>query len=490
MTGRGGGSGSSVDSLMLAGVKIITLASSMVNTMILSHSLSLGAYGTYAQGVLLVTVCSDGTVLGLADAVNYFFNRGGRWGSARDYVRTIALLQTVIGLATAAALFLLRGAVGDYFDNPLLPGLVLLLAFRPMLTNMTAVLQVLIVSVGRARAIAVRNLMFSVLKLCAVMVTALVTSSIAGLFVMLLALDVLSVAWFWDCFRRWHYMILPSPPNLLRIKEVLSFSLPMGVYVMSASLMRQVGALVIGMNEPTERYAVYANATLVLPLDVVVSSFLTVIIPIVTRYLGSGRKDKVRVLFRHYLAIGYLTTVTLGVACFVVSPELIQVLYGARYLDGLGVFRLYLVSTMVRFAGLSLILSAAGRTRALMLVSLGAVAASVALCPLLYAWVGFTGPAVASVAVTLGMTGTLLGMSLGEIDCRLATVFDFGGLLRYGVTVLLAVVIGYVVRRALIMGGLPVLAVAAAVMLVMCALMLLLNRRSLASSLRAINSMK
>ena len=77
-------SGSAVDSLLLASVKLVTLGSTMANTMILSHSLSLEAYGTYAQGVLLVTLCADATILGLADAVNFFFNRDSRESAGRE----------------------------------------------------------------------------------------------------------------------------------------------------------------------------------------------------------------------------------------------------------------------------------------------------------------------------------------------------------------------------------------------------------------------
>ncbi|MBW3069370.1 MULTISPECIES: oligosaccharide flippase family protein [unclassified Actinomyces] len=483
-------SGTSTDSLLLASVKVVTLASAMVNTMILSHSLSLTAYGTYAQGVLLVAVCSDGTILGMVDAVNYFFNRGGRNASAREYVRTILGLQTVIGLVTAIVLVVARGAIGGYFSNPLLEPLIVLLALRPMLTNMMSMLQVLVVSIGRARAIAVRNLAFSALKLTAVLITALVTSSIAVLFVMLLALDLASVLWFWDCFRRWQYLLLPARPRWLLARDILAFALPMGVYVMTSSVMRQVGALVIGMYETTERYAVYANASTVLPLDVIPNSFLTVIIPIVTRYLGAGRKDLVRRLFHHYLAVGYLTTVTFCVATMVVAPEVIQVLYGARYLGGLAVFRLYLITTMVRFAGLSLILSAAGRTRTLMAVSLAAVAANIVACPAMYALLGFVGPAVASVGVNLAMTCVLLRLSLKEIDGGFASAFDARTLGRFALTAAAVALAGQGLRAVLHALGVPVLGIAVAVLCAVSAAILLLNRRSLATSLREINAMK
>ena len=483
-------SGSAVDTLLLAGVKFVTLGSTMANTMILSRSLSLEAYGTYAQGVLLVALGADATVLGLVDAVNYFFNRDRRQDVAREYVNSIFVIQTAIGLVTAVLLVALRGAIGGYFSNPMLPALVVLLALRPMLTNMTSMFQVLIMSIGRAKAIAIRNIVFSALKFTAVLVTALLTSSIAVLFAMLLALDVLSVLWFWDCFRRWKYMIRLIRPRWGRIREILAFSLPMAVYVLTASLMRQVGELVIGMHESTQRYAIYANCATVLPLDVVSASFLTVIIPIVTRYIGAGRKDRVRLLFRHYLAVGYLTTVTFSVSCFVVAPEAIQVLYGARYLPGYTVFCLYLVTTMVRFASLSLILSAAGRTKALMVISLTAVVLNAVLCVVLYALMGFVGPAVASVAVNVGMTAVLIRLSLKEMDGGLATAFDAGALGLYSLSTLAAALGGWALRRALVALGLPALVITVLVMCAVSATVLLLNIKSLTASLRALNSMK
>ena len=97
---------------------------------------------------------------------------------AREYVNSIFVIQTAIGLVTAVLLVALRGAIGGYFSNPMLPALVVLLALRPMLTNMTSMFQVLIMSIGRAKAIAIRNIVFSALKFTAVLVTALLTSSI------------------------------------------------------------------------------------------------------------------------------------------------------------------------------------------------------------------------------------------------------------------------------------------------------------------------
>ena len=484
-----GRSGGSVDSLLLAVVRIVTLSSTLANTMILSHTLSLSDYGTYAQGVLVVALCSDIVVLGQLDAVNYFFNKNGQGRIARRYVNTCFLIQATVGAAAALILVVGSGRIGAYFGNPGLSGLVGYLALRPMLTNMTGMFQVLIVAIGRARAIAARNLVFTALKFLAVLVTALVTSDIALLFAMLLALDVASVVWFWNCFRRWGHLVRPTWPRWFRLRQILSFCLPMGVYVGTSSLMRQTGALVIGMNEPTGRYAIYANTSTVLPLDVISLSFLTVIIPVLTRYISAGERRRALTLLRHYLSVGYHTTVTLAVACFAAAPELIRVLFGADYLPGYTVFSLHLALAAVRFAGMSLVLSAAGRTRTLMAVSLAALAANAALSAGLYAAIGFVGPALASVTVNVAMTAVLLHLSLRELSGTWRQAFDPTGLGRYLLVAVLALAAGLLARLVLDRIGAPVVLTAVVVVAAVAGLIVVLTRSQLAASLRAINAM-
>lgn len=482
--------GASADSLFLAFVKFFTLGTGIINTMILSHSLTLEAYGTYSQGNLIVTLCADATILGLADAANYFFNRGSDRGRLEDYVNTVFTIQLVVGTATALGIVLAQESIVGYFDNPLLRPIFVYIAFRPMLTNMASVMQVLVVSVGKARMIAVRNAAFSLLKLLAVLLTALVTSSVAILFAVLLVLDLLTAAWFWAIFRRSRFAVRPVPLRAPLVREILAFSVPMAVYVLTNSFTRQLGALVIGANESTGDYAIYANCATVLPLDVVSASFLTVMVPLVTRYIGSGDFPKARELFRHYLAIGYLTTATFSVACLVVAPEMVRVLYGESYLPGLPVFRLYLVAGMVKFANLSLILSASGKTRSLMAVSVSSVVVNAAACVAAYSAIGFEGPAVATVAVYVATMAALLFMSMRELRGRVSDAFDPRAVASYVASTASAAALGVAAKALLSLAGVPWLLSAALTALLVVGVTLLLNRKHLAASLRAINRMK
>ena len=62
------------DSIALAFVKIFTMASSILATMILSKTLPLEEYGTYSTGNLIITTATLISAFGLIDTVNYYYN--------------------------------------------------------------------------------------------------------------------------------------------------------------------------------------------------------------------------------------------------------------------------------------------------------------------------------------------------------------------------------------------------------------------------------
>lgn len=66
--------GASWDSVFLTFVKLVTTLTAILQTKILSVGLSLSDYGTYSQANVVVSVCTAILLLGLVDAINYFYN--------------------------------------------------------------------------------------------------------------------------------------------------------------------------------------------------------------------------------------------------------------------------------------------------------------------------------------------------------------------------------------------------------------------------------
>ena len=412
----------SADSILLVLVKAFTVMSGILSTAILSRALSLELYGTYSQLNLVSTTGTSLTALGLVDAVNYYYNKTHNRKEQKDYLDTIAGLQVIIGFCAGLVILICNRIIVNYFENKLLAPLLIYVAFRPMFANIVTSLQVLQVSVGRAKAIAIRNAILSVLRLGAILITAYVTYNIKTILITFMVFEIAVAFYFKVTFEKEQFKISWFKINWTKAKEIMRYSVPMGIYIMTNSLSRDMDKLVISRFCGTEQLAVYSNCSTLLPFDIVSSAFLTVIVPIMTRYINSKETEKGRNLFKNYFRIGYITTFTFTIASIVLSKEMILMLYGEKYLPGQSIFILYTIVDMLKFANLSLVLTANGETKTLMKYSIIALIANFILNILFYIIFGFVGPAISTVIITGILTFALTkksAMILGTIIRKL-----------------------------------------------------------------------
>ena len=160
--------GASVDSLMLTFVQLVTYGTNIVYTKMISVSLSLADYGTYSAVNLVLTLVTAVTLFGLGDCLNYYFNNQTvcrEEDTRRSYVNTIYLVQFLIGAIAAAILVIAGGGISGYFENPALKPLLYIICMKPLLQNAVHLYQVLFVSGGRSRIIALRNLILALLRI-------------------------------------------------------------------------------------------------------------------------------------------------------------------------------------------------------------------------------------------------------------------------------------------------------------------------------------
>ncbi|MBQ9469268.1 MAG: oligosaccharide flippase family protein [Clostridia bacterium] len=424
-------SGAASDSMILTFVKFVTMALGLVITKLLSTQFSRSDYGTYAQAIQVSHTVVSLTILGLTNATSYYYNKTEDKDLKRGYVQTIFGMEYIIGLVGAILIMALNVPIALYFGNDAVKPLLWFVAFMPLMTNLINMLQVLFVSVGKAKVIAVRNLIVSLCRLAAVAVACFVTKSVIVMMIATLVLDVGQVLFFMITFAKHDFAVLPKI-TWKYVPEILKFCLPMAVYVLSNSLMRDIDKYVIGYFASDEVYAVYYNASKVLPFDVMTTAFATVLVPIITRQINSGRKSEAAGAYREYLRFGYLTTWLLTAAAIVSAKPLMTLLYDEKYLDGLTVFILYLVVEMIRFANITTVLSASGKTVKLMTVSVGAMLLNAALDVPAYLITekyapgsGIVGPAAVTVFITALMCFLLILMGKKELGASWSALFDF-----------------------------------------------------------------
>lgn len=417
--------GTAADSIVLTFVKVVTAVLGLAVTKLMAVNFSLTEYGTYSQGMLIVTTATSLSIFGLTNAVNYYYNAKADEKEKEAYVSTIFTLQYIIGLVVASIIIIGNIPIIKYFNNESLKNVIFFAAWLPLMNNLLHMLQVLFVSVGKAKLIAVRNFVLSVLRLIVVAIACYLVKNIVFIFILTLCLDIIQILYFTISFEKIKFKISVRKFNKSYLKPILIFSIPMAVYVLTNELSRDIDKYIISFFSDTETLGIYSNAAKVLPFDMITASFFTVLVPIITRQVSARNNEEAKNTFKSYLRLGYLTTWIIVSGVIVNAKEAMLFLYDDKYISGLPVFIVYLVVDMIKFASTPLILTAKGKTKTLMICSISALAVNFVLNILGYKLFGIIGPAVVTFIVTFGLIIALLILGAREIKCSVFAFFDF-----------------------------------------------------------------
>lgn len=446
------------DATLLALVRLMTMCLSLVTTRVLSTYLSTFAYGTYAQVMLITTTATSLTIMGLIDAANYYYCGTQETEKRESYVATIFTLQCCTGVLAGMVILLLAGPICSYFGNAQLRGYLIFTAVLPLLQNGISLLQVLLVSVGKARQLAIRNLIISVVRmLCAIV--AGMYKNVRVVFAVSVILNSGQILFFWWSLKKSGCYIRLAACNFRLSSSILKYSVPMAAYTLVNTLNRDMDKYLISAVTDTETLAIYSNAAKILPFDILLTSFMTVLVPYITRQIAQERYGDAVSTYRSYLEISYIFTALLACGVLSAAPEAMQLLYSEKYLSGLPVFCVYIINDIFHFANITLILSASGKTKLLMRLGFVGLAANFVLNILLYHLLGVVGPALATLLVSLGLGVCILHFSAQQLRASMRELFDRKYLLMFSLECVCGAAAFSVVRYWLCAAGVHYLAV-------------------------------
>lgn len=439
--------GVSFDAILLTCIKLVTTALGLVITRLLSEHLSVHDYGTYSQILLIVSTVASLTIFGMMDGMNYFYCKESDVQKKEAYTATILTSQLMLGTLAGCVIMLLSTPLCAYFDNPDLKGLLIFAALLPTLQNLLWIFQVLIVSVGEARKLAIRNFVVSIVRLAAVICIATFVKSVAFYLAVTVILDVAQMIYFGFILRKNKCYIKPSRVDFRLFGEIIKYCAPMAIFIIVNSVNRDIDKYLVSMLTDTETLAMYANASKQLPFDIIMSSFATVLVPHIIKMFSSKDIAKATKLCKLYLEIAYISTGILCFAALSAAPQLMKLLYSNKYTAGLAIFCVYILVDFFRFTNLTIILSSAGKSKWLMLLGIGSMIANALINPVLYKVMGLIGPAVATLVVTIATGIIMIYLDIRVLKARITELFDFKYLLLFIVeTLILTAALSYVAR--------------------------------------------
>lgn len=436
------------DIFALTFVKVIMLSVSLVQTMILSRTLTKMLYGTYSQ-ILLVNISLVPVFsLGLGSAVNYFFNRSQEENVRKRYINTIFFLTVISGIFCGALILIYRDKIGGYFLNDAIPKLLIYVAFRPCIQNLVDLYQNLFISCGYAKIIAGRNLFISIMQTCIVGSVSYFINDIALIMQLLLLLDLLQYVCFVFMFAKRQFVVSIFKADIVIVKEILQYSLPLLLGSLLSIISVNIDKFMVSRMVGTEEYALYANVSKELPFAFIVRSITTVLMPVITKCVNSAEKDKAKQIWICCMKLEYLITGSLCWGAVLLAPEIIEILYSHSYVtkDAIMVFRTYMVVAMIRFESFWMIPLALGRTDiAMKYLVINCVMNTCLNYPMFYI-MGMPGPAMATVVSILISIGIYFRIGFKLIDVQISNILKSKKVLLIGLEML---VCGSIVRTVI-----------------------------------------
>ena len=270
-------------------------------------------------------------------------------------------------------------------------------------------------------------------------------------------------------------------------RRILRYCVPMAVYITIKALNRDIDKYMIALLTDTETLAVYSNASKPLPVDIIMHSFYTVLVPEITRMVTAKDDEGATKLYRVFLELAYISNAMICCAALAAAPQMMELFYSNKYMSGLPVFCLYILVDMLQFTNATLILTAAGKTKELMYLGSGSLLVNVVLNGVLFHFLGVIGPAIATLVTTLLLGIVLLTAGARQLGRKLTAFFDMGFFLHFAGENLLAIAVFTYLQRWLAGRGVHYFATLLLTCCGYCGVMMLLHGKRLLRDLKLLN---
>lgn len=395
MSQNGKKAGLGTDALLLTVSKVLTMCISMVISMLLARLRTLEEYGTYSQMLLVINLFSSIFMLGLPNSINYFLGGAENREQQQRFLSVYYTASTALTILLGAALVCGIPLIEGYFRNPGIRTFAFFLAIYPWANLISSSISNVLVAYRRTKLLMVFYLVQSILLLGIVLVVQLLGLGFRDYMICLTALfTLLALSVYCISSRMCGGIRIVVDWNLM--VQILKFSIPLGLASIVGTLSAEIDKLLIGKLMSTAEMAIYSNAAKELPVAIVASSFTAVLMPRLVKKLKQGKYLESMDMWADAAELSLIVMGLVVCGIFTYAEDVVELLYSAKYLPGVPVFRVYTLILVLRITYFGIILNSLGRTRDIFYCSIGALALNATLNPLLYLCMGMIGPAVAT----------------------------------------------------------------------------------------------
>ncbi len=396
--------------------RIINLIGLLIITIILARHFSKSEFALYDQIWLILNTITPIISFAFSSAV-YFF---GVKEKSNDYIATIFSFLTLLGFVITILLYLLRFEIGEILNNVLFPENFPYFALLFLLSVPTLILDSLLILRNEFKKLFFITFITVMLYIASVLLSIFLDKGLAFIFTSLSVIAILRFL-YTIIFLKKNFNFTPTNSHL---KEILIYTFPLVFGHISAILSRQIDKFIIASNFTPEIYAIYGVGAKELPVvPLITSSFVSVSFPEISKLYDAGKKTDIAKLVNDVIKSTAIFVLPVFSYLLFFSNEFIVILFSEKYVESAEIFRIYIFFLPVRILLYSPILSALGKQKIYMFISLIDLALNFSLGLLLLKIIGLKGPAMAVVLSTYIETLLMLYFILKTLEIKLWDIF-------------------------------------------------------------------
>lgn len=422
---------------VLTASKIITTLISLVSTMLLSRFRTLGEYGTFSQILIVINLATALFMLGLPNSTNYFLALSETHEERRHFLSVYYTINTILCFVMGLILAFSVPLIVSYYRNSMIRNFMYILVLLPWTRVIIGSISNILVVYGKTEKLTLFNVVNTGTALAAILLTRLMNWSFKEYMLLYLIGEGVMMLWVYAIVWRLEKPLRISLDKRL-IAKIFEYSIPIGVAGLVGTVSIEIDKLMIGRFFDTEQLAIYTNAAKELPLTIVASSLTAVLLPQMARMLKAKDTKGAIGLWGDSIRLSYIIICFCSMALVVFAPQVMTILYSAKYLPGVQVFRIYALVLLFRCTYWGLILNSIGKTKLIFYSSVASLVLNAGLNYVLYLALGMIGPPIATLLSILIVSVFQLQFSAKELSLTFYSIFPWKELGKItGVNVLL-----------------------------------------------------
>lgn len=427
----------------------------MVLSIILVRLLSKEFYGTYRQIWLVYGSFSSIFLLGLPRSI-FFFYPTLETHDRQKFMQQTILFLFLIGAISAIIIFIAAPYFSEYFNNKLIIQPLKIFSGYILFSIANSYFVNYLIAKRAFRFSSLVEVINSVLMFVSVIIPIAFGLSLNVAFTVLAGISfVIFLLYFSYSLKEIGLISFRVDSKLLL--EQIKYSLPLGLSAVMAIWAKQIDKYVISISYQPDFFAIYAIGALEIPVFAILNMSVNNVLRIeIAKHYKNKNIHKILILWHDSIRKQAIVYIPFFVLLFLLSDELIAVLYTIAYLKSAVIFRIYLIFIPIRSATYSIILTSSGKTRTFMNGQIINLCSNLILSIILVKAIGWTGPALATIITLLGVSFYYLISSKKLLAVKLADIFPWKILIKIFIISILSISLFYVPIK-IVASGYPLL---------------------------------